>query len=131
MLRLSLLPGVLWLAVAADIPTPLFSSWGQVAIFVAAVGGTVGWLWKVVRDKRLPATRDQLEMVTFGQRLAEFQGRISERTTLQGEQIDRIAIELATVDKRIAVELAVSEARWLKTLERLEDRVGRLEHHAE
>jgi len=41
-------------AVVREIPelqgAPLFTSWGQVAVFVVAVGVTVGWLWKILKQ---------------------------------------------------------------------------------
>jgi hypothetical protein len=33
---------------------PLFTSWGQVALFAVAVSAAVGWLWKVLRADRAP-----------------------------------------------------------------------------
>jgi hypothetical protein len=38
------------LAQAAE--TPPFTSWAQLAIFLVAVGATVTWLWKFLREKR-------------------------------------------------------------------------------
>src|SRR6266705_2816046 len=72
-------PGITWMPILLAMQltqSPPFNSWGQLVVFLIAVGMVVNWLWKFIRETRngVPKATNRVEpMLERLERMADTQ----------------------------------------------------------
>lgn len=114
---------------------------GQLLFAVAFLAGVVGWLALKIMERKEAKKNGHshsngvgqltAEVIDLASKLADFQGRISERTMAHSEAIEQIRNELAgrpwhkSISESSAV-VAAAENRLTERLDRIESRMDEL-----
>ena len=96
-------PGpVVLLVLMQAVETPPFSSWAQLAIFLIAVGMTVSWIWKFVKERRTGPAPNGVAKVVGELRLTleELNGTLAVLTEKVANLPTKLDLQKAAEDSR-------------------------------
>src|SRR5213594_3824768 len=68
-----------------DTETPLFTSWGQVTVFVVALGAVIRWLWPFLRKNGNGKLPSRAEIATERREQSAFRQELRGAMTMQTE----------------------------------------------